>query len=98
VLLWLCACRTAAGFLQEGSLDTRTYGKRLLWAVKAAVRGNRSDMDRLVSGGCFGEGVCRNISASAMPRHLQSMPSLTCQTLGNAINCMLLHSTTCLAL
>jgi hypothetical protein len=37
-------------FLQEGSLDTRTYGKRLLWAVKAALRGSRSDLDRLVTG------------------------------------------------
>jgi hypothetical protein len=46
----LRARRTAAGFLQEGSLDTRTYGKRLLWAVKAVLRGNRPDMDRLMSG------------------------------------------------
>lgn len=37
-------------FLQEGSLDTRTYGKRLLWAVKAALHGSRSDLDRLVTG------------------------------------------------
>jgi hypothetical protein len=50
LLCWLCTCRTAAGFLQEGSLDTRTYGKRLLWAVKAVLRGNRPDMDRLMSG------------------------------------------------
>lgn len=50
LLWWLCTCRTAAGFLQEGSLDTRTYGKRLLWAVKAVLRGSRPDMDRLVSG------------------------------------------------
>jgi len=42
--------RTAAGFLQEGSLETRTYGKRLLWAVKAVLRGNRADLDRLMSG------------------------------------------------
>lgn len=50
--------RAAAGFLQEGSLDTRTHGKRLLWAVRAALRcggggGPRgSELERLVSGGC----------------------------------------------
>jgi hypothetical protein len=37
-------------FLQEGSLDTRTHGKRLLWAVKAALNGSRADLDRLVTG------------------------------------------------
>jgi hypothetical protein len=42
--------RTAAALLQEGSLDTRTYSKRLLWAVKAVLRGNRADLDRLLSG------------------------------------------------
>ncbi|WIA17459.1 hypothetical protein OEZ85_014304 [Tetradesmus obliquus] len=42
--------KAAAVFLQEGSLDTRTYGKRLLWAVKAALHGSRSDLDRLVTG------------------------------------------------
>lgn len=49
-----CACRTAAGMLQDGSLDTRTYAKRLLWGVKAALRGNRPDMDRLMAGGSKG--------------------------------------------
>jgi hypothetical protein len=44
--------RAAAAFLQEGSLDSRTYGKRLLWAVKVALRGSRPDMERLLSGGC----------------------------------------------
>lgn len=51
MLCCVLRCRAAAGFLQEGSLDTRTYGKRVLWAVKAALRGNRADMDRLMSGG-----------------------------------------------
>jgi hypothetical protein len=40
--------------LQDGSLDTRTYAKRLLWGVKAALRGNRPDMDRLMAGGSKG--------------------------------------------
>lgn len=31
-------------------METRTYGKRLLWAVKAVLRGNRADLDRLMSG------------------------------------------------
>jgi hypothetical protein len=45
----LLVCRVAAGFLEEGSLDTRTYGKRMLWSFKLAVT-NRIDFDRLVSG------------------------------------------------
>ncbi|MEW5296966.1 MAG: hypothetical protein WDW36_000208 [Sanguina aurantia] len=39
--------KTAAGFLDEGALETRTYGKRLIWNAKAAV-GNRQDFDRLL--------------------------------------------------
>lgn len=53
LLCWLCdTCRTAAAFLQEGSLDARTYGKRLLWAVKTVLRGIGSDMARLMTGVC----------------------------------------------
>lgn len=53
--------RAAAALLQEGSLDTRTYGKRLLWAVKLAVRGG-GELDRLVAGAC----VCARVAAFAM--------------------------------
>eukprot|EP00775_Hariotina_reticulata_P004304 gene4304-4556_t len=42
--------KAAAAFLQEGSLDSRTYGKRLLWAVKVALRGSRVDLERLLAG------------------------------------------------
>ena len=31
--------RAATSFLEEGSLDTRTYGKRLIWAVRGLVPG-----------------------------------------------------------
>lgn len=41
--------RTAAGFLDEGALETRTYGKRLVWECKRIV-GNKSDFDRLRAG------------------------------------------------
>ena len=40
--------KTAAAFLEEGSLEARTYGKRLIWAAKGCVS-NRSDYDRLVA-------------------------------------------------
>lgn len=39
--------KTAAGFLDEGSLETRTYGKRIVWHIKSTV-GNRTDFERLV--------------------------------------------------
>lgn len=38
--------KASAAFLDEGSLDTRTYGKRIIWHIKAIV-GNKSDFDRL---------------------------------------------------
>ncbi|GLI71807.1 hypothetical protein VaNZ11_017199 [Volvox africanus] len=41
--------RAAAGFLEEGSLDTRTHGKRIIWHVKGMLS-NRVDFDRLVAG------------------------------------------------
>ncbi len=31
--------KAATSFLEEGSLDTRTYGKRLIWAVRGLVSG-----------------------------------------------------------
>ncbi|GLC41052.1 hypothetical protein PLESTB_000948600 [Pleodorina starrii] len=40
--------RAAAGFLEEGSLDTRTHGKRLIWHVKALLA-SRAEFDRLVA-------------------------------------------------
>jgi hypothetical protein len=39
--------RAAAGFLEEGSLDTRTHAKRCLWAIRGAIPG-RSDWERLL--------------------------------------------------
>ncbi|EFJ52893.1 hypothetical protein VOLCADRAFT_86333 [Volvox carteri f. nagariensis] len=41
--------RTAAGFLEEGSLDTRTHGKRVIWHVKSMLA-SRGEFDRLVAG------------------------------------------------
>lgn len=40
--------KTAAGFLDEGALDTRTYGKRIIWHVKGVV-GSKAEFDRLVA-------------------------------------------------
>ncbi|KAG2439615.1 hypothetical protein HXX76_004967 [Chlamydomonas incerta] len=39
--------RAGAAFLDEGGLDTRTYGKRIIWHVKAMLS-SRADFDRLV--------------------------------------------------
>lgn len=39
--------KTAAIFLEEGSLETRTYGKRIIWQVKQ-IMGTKGDFDRLV--------------------------------------------------
>ncbi|KAG2502218.1 hypothetical protein HYH03_000704 [Edaphochlamys debaryana] len=41
--------KAAAAFLDEGGLETRTYGKRIIWHVKALV-GSRPEFDRLVQG------------------------------------------------
>ena len=41
--------RACSEFLEEGSLETRTYGKRLVWAVKGLV-GGRPAIDRLTAG------------------------------------------------
>ncbi|KAG2432395.1 hypothetical protein HYH02_012966 [Chlamydomonas schloesseri] len=39
--------KAGAAFLDEGSLDTRTYGKRIIWHVKAMLA-SRTEFDRLV--------------------------------------------------
>lgn len=39
--------KAAAGFLEEGSLDTRTHGKRLIWNIKHWLS-SRSSFNRLV--------------------------------------------------
>lgn len=39
--------RTAAAFLEEGSLETRTHGKRLLFEIRATVPA-RPDWERLL--------------------------------------------------
>lgn len=39
--------KAAAGFLEEGSLDTRTHGKRILWAIKL-WQNSQSSFMRLV--------------------------------------------------
>eukprot|EP00195_Chlamydomonas_chlamydogama_P001663 CAMPEP_0202916712 /NCGR_PEP_ID=MMETSP1392-20130828/69262_1 /ASSEMBLY_ACC=CAM_ASM_000868 /TAXON_ID=225041 /ORGANISM="Chlamydomonas chlamydogama, Strain SAG 11-48b" /LENGTH=1484 /DNA_ID=CAMNT_0049609237 /DNA_START=160 /DNA_END=4614 /DNA_ORIENTATION=+ len=48
---WSCLeklFKTGAGFLDEGALETRTYGKRIIWGVKQLL-GNKSDFDRLAT-------------------------------------------------
>jgi len=40
--------RAAAAFIEEGSLETRTYGKRLLFEIRATVA-VRSDWERLLA-------------------------------------------------
>ena len=39
--------KAGAAFLDEGGLDTRTYGKRIVWHVKAMLA-SRAEFDRLV--------------------------------------------------
>jgi hypothetical protein len=41
--------RAAAAFLEEGSLECRTHGKRLLWELRSAAPA-RPDWERLLSG------------------------------------------------
>ncbi|KAK9817952.1 hypothetical protein WJX72_004805 [[Myrmecia] bisecta] len=41
--------RTAAGFLEEGSLDTRTFGKRIIWEVKHLLDSQGNDFPGWVS-------------------------------------------------
>jgi hypothetical protein len=41
--------KASAAFLEEGSLDTRTHGKRLLFEIRASVPG-RGDWERLLAG------------------------------------------------
>ncbi len=40
--------RCAAAFLDEGALETRVYGKRIIWGVRSGLP-SRSDFDRLVA-------------------------------------------------
>lgn len=41
--------KASAAFLEEGSLEARTHGKRLLFEIRATVS-NRPDWERLLSG------------------------------------------------
>jgi hypothetical protein len=40
--------RAAAAFIEEGSLETRTHGKRLLFEIRATAS-SRADWERLLS-------------------------------------------------
>ncbi|KXZ45846.1 hypothetical protein GPECTOR_50g640 [Gonium pectorale] len=51
--------KAAAGFLDEGSLDTRTHGKRIIWHVKGMLSG-RAEFDRLL-GGVNPDGLRRKV-------------------------------------
>ena len=76
--------KAAVGFLEEGSLDARTYGKRIIWQVNnlPCIHGNackRGGESTIESGNVvFAAGVQRNL-----------INSMTCE--GNVCKCSISH-------
>uniref|UniRef100_A0A7S3QX62 TOG domain-containing protein n=1 Tax=Dunaliella tertiolecta TaxID=3047 RepID=A0A7S3QX62_DUNTE len=66
--------KVAAGFLNEGGLETRTYGKRILFNIKMCL-GSKADLDRLVSQ-VHPEMLARKVSD--VVDNLNSLPPIPC--------------------
>ncbi|KAF5833408.1 hypothetical protein DUNSADRAFT_10277, partial [Dunaliella salina] len=66
--------KVAAGFLNEGGLETRTYGKRILYNIKTC-QGSKAEVDRLV---CQVQPEMLARKVSDVMDNLHSLPPVPC--------------------